>query len=55
MQDGEVEFTITLATDTKQKHRKVNKEVEIEVGKSKAAVPANVLEELHFDVLLGMN
>ena len=55
MQDGEVDFTITLATDTNQKHRKVIKEVEIKVGKSKAVVPAIVLEGLHFDVFLGMN
>ena len=55
IQDGEVEFTITSATDTNQKHRKIIKEVEIEVGKSKATVPAIILEGLHFDVLLGMN
>ena len=42
LQDGEVEFTIALATDTNQKHRKVIKEVENEVGKSKAAVPSIV-------------
>ena len=46
MQNGEVEFTITSATDTNQKYRKVIKEVEIELGKSKAAVPAIVLEGL---------
>ena len=55
MQDGEVEFTITSATDTNQKHRKVVKEIEIEIGKSKATVPAIILEGLHFIVLLGMN
>ena len=53
--DGEVEFTITSATDTNRKHRKIIKEVEIEVGKSRATVPAIILEGLHFDVLLGMN
>ena len=55
MKDGEVKCTITSATDTNQKHRKVIKEVEIEVGKSKAVVSAIVLEGLHFDVLLGIN
>ena len=55
IQDGEVEFTITSATDTNRKHRKIIKEVEIEVGKSRATVPAIILEGLHFDVLLGMN
>ena len=54
MQDGEFEFTITSATDTNRKHRKVIKEIEIEIGKSKATVPAIILEGLHFDVLLGM-
>ena len=29
IQDGEVEFTITSATDTNRKHRKIIKEVEI--------------------------
>ena len=53
--DGEVEFTITSATDTNRKHRKIIKEVEIKVGKSKATVPAIILEGLHFNVLLGMN
>ena len=43
MQDGEVESTITSTTDANQKHRKVIKEVEIELGKSKAAVPIIVL------------
>ena len=55
IQDGEVEFLITSATDTNRKHRKIIKEVEIEVGKSKATVPAIKLEGLHFNVLLGMN
>ena len=55
VQDGEVKFTITLATDTNWKHRKVIKEVDIEVGKSKATVPTIILEGLYFDVLLGMN
>ena len=55
IQDGEVEFTFTSATDTNWKHRKIIKEVEIEVGKSRATVPAIILEGLHFDVLLGMN
>ena len=39
MQDGEVEFKITSATDTNQKHRKVIKEVEIEVGEEKQQPP----------------
>ena len=43
MQDGEVEFAITSATDNNRKHRKVIKEVEIELGKSKATVPVIVL------------
>ena len=43
MQDGEVKFTITSATDFNQKHRKI-KEIEIEVGKSKATVSAIILE-----------
>ena len=55
MQDGEVKFTIKSATDTNRKHKKVIKEIEIEVWKSKATVPAIILEGLHFDVLLGMN
>ena len=55
MQDGEVKFTITSATDTNRKHRKVIKEIEIEVGKSKATVPTIILEGLHFDVILGIN
>ena len=29
MQDGEVKFTITSATDTNRKHRKVIKEIEV--------------------------
>ena len=52
MQDGEVDLKITFATDANQKYRKFNKEVEIEVGKSKAAVPAIVLEGLHFNSFL---
>ena len=55
MRDKEVEFTITSATDTNQKNRKIIKEVKIEIGKRKAVVPAIVLEGLHFDFLLRMN
>ena len=44
-----------LANKNNQKIRKIIKEVEIEIEKSKVVVPAIVLEGLHFDVLLGMS
>ena len=50
--DNEVEFTITLATDTNKKVRKVMFGVEVTVGDKTVRVPAIVLEGLHFDVLL---
>ena len=33
--NGEIEFTITLATDTNQKNRRLMKELEVKVGNSK--------------------
>ena len=53
--NGEIEFTITLATDTNRKNRRIMKELEVKLGNSKVVVPAIVLEGLHFDVLLGMS
>ena len=53
--DDEVEFTITLATDTNKKLRKVLFGVEVTVGKNTVTVLAIVLEGLHFDVLLGVS
>ena len=53
--DDEVEYTITSATDTKKKLRKVLFGVEIAVRKSKKNITALVLEGLHFDMLLGMS
>ena len=53
--DNEVEFTITLATDTNKKVRKVMFGVEVTVGDKTVRVPAIVLEGLHFDVLLGVS
>ena len=50
-----MKFTITSATDINRKNRKIIKEVETEIGKSKAVVPAIILKGLHFDFLLGMN
>ena len=50
--DEEVEFTVTSATDTNKKLRKVLFGVEVTVGKNTVTVPAIVLEGLHFDVLL---
>ena len=54
-EDDEVEYTITLATGTNKKLRKVMFGVEIAVGKNRKCIPAIVLEGLHFDVLLGMS
>ena len=53
--DEEVEFTITSATDTNKKLRKVLFGVEITVGRNTVTVPAIVLEGFHFDVLLGVS
>ena len=53
--DEEVEFTITSATDTNKKLRKVLFGVEVTVGRNTVTVPAIVLEGLHFDVLLGVS
>ena len=54
-EDDEVEYTITSATGTNKKLRKVLFGVEIAVGKNKRCIPAIVLEGLHFNVLLGMS
>ena len=51
----EVEFTITSATDTNKKLRKVLFGVEITIGRNTVTVPAIMLEGLHFDVLLGVS
>ena len=53
--DGKVEFTITLATYTNWKNRKIMLKLEVEVGDSKVVVLAIVLEGLHFDVFLGVS
>ena len=50
-----MKFTITSATNTNQKNRKIIKEFKIAIGKSKAVVPFIVLEGLYFDIQLGMN
>ena len=55
VRDNEVEFTITLATDTNKKLRKVMFSVKVTVGDKTVCVPAIVLEGLHFDVLLGVS
>ena len=49
--DNEVEFTITSATNTNKKVRKVMFGVEVTVGDKTVRVPAILLEGLHFDVL----
>ena len=49
--DNEVEFTITLATDTNKKAQKVMFGVKVTVGEKTVCVPAIVLESLHFIVL----
>ena len=54
-QNGEIEFTITLAIDTNQKNRRIMKELKVKVGNSKVVVPAIALKGLHFDVLLRMS
>ena len=53
--DEEIEFTITSATDTNKKLRKVLFGVEVTVGRNTVTVPSIVLEGLHFDVLLGVS
>ena len=53
--DEEVEFTITSATDTNKKLRKVLFSVEVTVGSHTVTVPAIVLEGLHFSMLLGVS
>lgn len=53
--DEEVEFTITSATDTNKKLRKVFFGIEVTVGRNTVMVPAIVLEGLHFDLLLGVS
>ena len=53
--DNEVEFTITLATDTNKKVRKVMFGVKVTVGEKTVCVLAIVLEGLHSDVLLGVS
>ena len=53
--NNEVEFTITLATDTNKKVRKAMFGVKIAVIEKTVYVPAIVLEGLHFDVLLGFS
>ena len=55
VKDEEVEFTITLATDTNKKVRTVLFGVDITVGEKTVKVLAIVLEGLHFDVLLGVS
>ena len=55
VKDEEVEFTITLATDTNKKVRIVLFGVDITVGEKTVKVPAIVLEGLYFDVLLGVS
>ena len=53
--DEEVEFTITSATDTNKKLRKVLFGVKITVWRNTVTVLAIVLEGLLFDVLLGVS
>ena len=53
--DNEVEFPIILAMDTNKKVRKVLFGVKVTVGEKTLRVPANILEGLHFDVLLGVS
>ena len=55
IQDGEIMFTITSATNTNWKTRKILKKLEVQVRNSKVMVPAIVLEGLHFDVLPGIS
>ena len=54
-EDDEVEYTLTSATGTNKKLRKVLFGVKIAVGKNRKCIPVIVLEGLHFDVLLGMS
>lgn len=53
--DEEVKFTITSATNTNKKLRKVLFGVEVTVGKNTVMVSAIVLEGLHFNVFLGVS
>ena len=39
IQDGEVKFTITSATDTNQKHRKISKKLKSKWGKARQQSP----------------
>ena len=55
VKDEEVEFTITLATNTNKKVRTVLFGEDITVREKTAKVLAIVLEGLHFDVLLGVS
>ena len=55
VKDEEVEYTITLATNTNKKVRTVLFGVEVMVGEKTVKVLAIVLEGLHFGVLLGVN
>ena len=50
--DNEVEFNITSATDKNKKVRKVMFSVKVTVGDKTVRVPAIVLKGLHFDVQL---
>ena len=50
--DDEVEFTITSATDTNKKVRKVLFSLKIAIGKNTEKIMAIVLEGFHFDMLL---
>ena len=50
--DEEVKFTITSATDTNKKLRKVLFGVKVTVGRKTVMVPTIVLEGPHFNVLL---
>ena len=50
-----MEYTITSATDTNKKFRKVLFGVKVAAGKSKKNIPLLVLEGLHLNVLLGMS
>ena len=53
--DDEVDFSITSATESVKKKRKIFFSLEVAVGDNSTSLPAIVLEGLHFDVLLGMN
>ena len=53
--DDEVDFSITSATESAKKKRKIFFSLEVTVGNNSTLLPAIVLEGLYFDVLLGMN